>query len=207
MPTMTDALVHVVDDDEAIRDSLAFLLESAGIRARTYPDPTAFLDAEPWEAPGVLITDVRMPQMNGLELVHALKAKGFALPILMITGHGDVPLAVEAMKAGVADFIEKPFDDEVLLSAIEGALARSRSDHSADDERAALKVRFEALSPRERDVLSGVVAGKANKVIAYDLGISPRTVEVYRAGLMSKTGAASLSELVRMALTLGMGPP
>jgi two-component system response regulator FixJ len=155
----------------------------------------------------VLITDVRMPQMSGLELVHALNAKNFGLPILMITGHGDVPLAVEAMKAGVADFIEKPFDDEVLLGAIEGALARSRSDHSADDERQALAARFEALSPRERDVLAGVLAGKANKVIAYDLGISPRTVEVYRAGLMSKTGANSLSQLVRMALGLGMGPP
>jgi len=205
MPTMTDALVHVVDDDEAIRDSLAFLLESAGIRARTYPDPTAFLDAEPWEAPGVLITDVRMPQMNGLELVHALKAKGFALPILMITGHGDVPLAVEAMRAGVSDFIEKPFDDEAILRAIRRALSDRSVAQGRDLERAEARRRLATLSAREREVMTGIVAGALNKTIAFDLGISPRTVEVYRAGLMSKTGAGSVSELVRMALTLGVG--
>jgi len=123
----------------------------------------------------------------------------------MITGHGDIPLAVEAMKAGVADFIEKPFDDELLLKSIEAALAKAGAGAGEDENTRALRLRFAALSPRERDVLDGVVAGKANKVIAYDLGISPRTVEVYRAGLMSKTGAGSVSELVRMALTLGVG--
>lgn len=201
--TTPEPLVHVVDDDEAIRDSLIFLLETAGYTAVGYHSAEDFLADAARLQTGVVITDVRMPGLSGLEMVQSLASERFALPIIMITGHGDIPLAVEAMKAGVVDFIEKPFDDELLLKSVEGALARAGRD-GEDDETKALRQRFEALSPRERDVLKGVVAGKANKVIAYDLGISPRTVEVYRAGLMSKTGAGSVSELVRMALTIGV---
>jgi two-component system, LuxR family, response regulator FixJ len=201
----SEAVIHVVDDDDAIRDSMIFLLETAGYAARPYASAEAFLGVAEELAGGVLITDVRMPGMNGLELVHRLQDIAFQLPIIMITGHGDIPLAVEAMKAGVIDFIEKPFDDELLLKSIKAALAKADAGPGEDENTRALRLRFEALSPRERDVLQGVVAGKANKVIAYDLGISPRTVEVYRAGLMSKTGAGSVSELVRMALTLGVG--
>ena len=199
-----EPVIYVVDDDEAIRDSLMFLLEAAGYAARVYASAEAFLAAG-GVGEGVLITDVRMPGMSGLDLVNRLTDERFSLPIIMITGHGDIPLAVEAMKAGVADFIEKPFDDELLLKSIEAALAKAGAGAGEDENTRALRLRFAALSPRERDVLDGVVAGKANKVIAYDLGISQRTVEVYRAGLMGKTGAVSVSELVRMALTLGVG--
>jgi two-component system response regulator FixJ len=203
--TMPEPVIHVVDDDEAIRDSLAFLLGSAGFRSRLYPSGETFLDEAPKAEPGAVITDMRMPGITGLELVNRLNELGFSQPIIMITGHGDIPLAVEAMKAGVTDFIEKPFDDDLLLKSIAAALARTAVKSGETDEARAMRLRFEALSPRERDVLAGVVAGKANKVIAYDLGISPRTVEVYRAGLMSKTGAGSVSELVRMAIALGLG--
>ena len=204
--TASNPIIHVVDDDDAIRDSIVFLLESAGYAAKTYASAESFLEGAPEAAMGVLITDVRMPGLTGLEMVQRLNEAKFHLPIIMITGHGDIPLAVEAMKAGVVDFIEKPFDDELLLKSIESALSRAKPGSEAEDEETrALRLRFEALSPREHDVLLGVVAGKANKVIAFDLGISPRTVEVYRAGLMSKTGASSVSELVRMALTIGIG--
>ena len=148
----------------------------------------------------IIITDQRMPEMTGIELVRRLKAQGFALPIVMITGHADVPLAVEAMKAGVADFIEKPFDDEALLSAIRTALADGEKDRQGAAEAAEIATRLASLSGREREVLEGLVAGHANKVIAYDLGISPRTIEIYRANVMTKMKAASLSELVRMAM-------
>jgi len=195
---MSDQLVHVVDDDPAMRDSLAFLLEAAGMQSRTYETAQALLDAAP-EA-GCILTDVRMPGMSGLELVRELKRRGSALPIVVMTGHADVPMAIEAMKAGVVDFIEKPFDDDVLLAALTSALAQGEETSRLGHERAAAQARIDALSPRERDVLGGLVAGKANKVIAFDLGISPRTVEIYRANLMTKMQAGSLSELVRMAL-------
>lgn len=201
---MSDVLVHVIDDDEAMRESLSFLLDTAGIATRTYESAVAFLrQAEDGVEPGCIVTDVRMPEMNGLELVRRLKERGIPHPVIVITGHGDVPLAVEAMKAGVVDFLEKPFDDEHLLQAVRSALdARER-----DDQQQAEKRRFESmlegLSPREQEVLRGVIEGKPNKVIAYELGISPRTVEVYRANVMTKTGASGLSELVRMALLAG----
>jgi two-component system response regulator FixJ len=199
-----DDVIHVVDDDEAIRDSLSFLLKSAGRRVKTYASAQAFLNARREAGTGLLITDVRMPGMTGLELVQRLRSTGYDRPIIMITGHGDIPLAVEAMRAGVSDFIEKPFDDELLLHCVEAALARAAPSSDEDERIKALRRRYEALAPRERDVLEGVVAGKANKVIAYDLGISPRTVEVYRASLMTKMAAGSLSELVKMALALGV---
>jgi two-component system response regulator FixJ len=167
--------------------------------ARTYPSAVAFLEAADL-APGCIVTDVRMPEMSGIELVRRLKAAGRRDPVIVITGHADVPLAIEAMKAGVADFIEKPFDDEVLLGAIRTALRDGDAPDQVDAEAAEAAKRLATLSVREREVLDGLVAGRANKVIAFDLEISPRTVEVYRANVMMKTGAGSLSELVRMAL-------
>lgn len=194
----SETVVHVIDDDDAMRDSLSFLLESAGFETHTYESAARFLDRVSSLDRGCIVTDVRMPGMNGLELTRHLKANGVDLPIVMITGHGDVPLAVESMKAGVADFLEKPFNDEALLQAIKGALAESSPGAEAP-----FKVLLGQLSPREVDVLRGVVDGKANKVIAFDLGISPRTVEVYRANVMAKTQAGSLAELVRMAMLAG----
>jgi two-component system response regulator FixJ len=199
---MTDPVVHVIDDDEAMRNSLAFLLDSAGLTARTYDSAVRFLQ-EGRQAKGVIVTDIRMPEMTGLELVTRLKAAGASTPVIVITGHGDVPLAVEAMKAGVVDFLEKPFDDEALLAAIHVALADATSAEHDRTERERLKATLDGLSPREKEVLAGVIEGKLNKTIAYELGISPRTVEVYRANVMSKTGARGLSELVRMVLLAG----
>jgi two-component system, LuxR family, response regulator FixJ len=198
-----DPVVHVIDDDAAVRDSLAFLLETVDLKVRTYESAIAFLDALPVE-PGCIVTDVRMPVMNGVELVRRLKALNYPDPIIVVTGHADVPLAVEAMKAGVADFIEKPFDDDALLDAIRAALERGAAGHKHDEEHARILERLASLSAREREVLDGLVAGKANKIIAYELGISARTVEVYRANVMTKTHAHSLSELVRMALQAGV---
>ncbi|WP_374470028.1 response regulator FixJ [Phenylobacterium sp.] len=200
---MTDILVHVIDDDEAMRESLGFLLDTAGFAARTYESAVAFLEHAHDLAPGCIVTDVRMPEMNGLELVRRLKERGVALPVIVITGHGDVPLAVEAMKAGVIDFLEKPFDDEALLQAVRSAVDAQEREDQQQAEKRRFETMLEGLSPREQEVLRGVIAGKPNKVIAYELGISPRTVEVYRANVMTKTGASGLSELVRMALLAG----
>lgn len=197
---MTTPVVHVIDDDEAMRRSLAFLLATAGLSARTHESAVAFLAASGEAEPGCIVTDVRMPEMSGLDLVRRLKEQGSPHPIIMITGHGDVPLAVEAMKAGVVDFIEKPFDDEKLLAAIRSALEGRARTEQQDSERLRFQEMLAGLSPRETEVLRGVVAGKPNKIIAYELGISPRTVEIYRANVMTKTAAGSLSELVRMAL-------
>jgi two-component system, LuxR family, response regulator FixJ len=150
------------------------------------------------------VTDVRMPEMDGLELQRQLKTRGIGLPVIVITGHGDVPLAVEAMKVGAIDFLEKPFDDEVLLASVKAAIERQGGEIKRNAERAEIEGKLAALSNRERDVLGGLVAGRANKQIALDLGISPRTVEIYRANLMNKMQAGSLSELVRMALVTGL---
>lgn len=195
--------LHVIDDDDGLREALAFLLEVNGIDARFYESGDAFLAALPVED-GCLLTDVRMPGLTGLELVRELKARGVEMPVVVMTGHGDIPLAVEAMKAGVVDFIEKPFGDDVLLAAIRAAFARLQDRGEPDEARLAAQARLAPLSPRERDVLAGVVEGKLNKVIAYDLDISPRTVEIYRANLMSKTGARNVAELMRIALAAGL---
>jgi two-component system response regulator FixJ len=192
--------VHVVDDDEAMRSSIAFLLESAGLAVKTYDSAQGFLAGADQLDGGCVVTDIRMPGMSGLDLVRRLAGQGIVIPVIVVTGHGDVALAVEAMKGGVVDFIEKPFDDEVLLSAINTALARGGAGKERHEESRKFREVLGGLSPREKDVLAGLVAGKANKVIAYDLSISPRTVEIYRANVMTKTGAGSLSELVRMAL-------
>ena len=199
---MTDGVVHIIDDDEALRDSLAFLLDSARMPCALYPSARDFLERLPGLANGCVLTDVRMPDMNGLELVRRLNMVGYRDPIVVMTGHADVPLAVEAMKEGVHDFIEKPFDDELMLNALDSALRRRAADRIEDDQIAELDRRLDLLSGREREVLEGLIAGSANKVIAFDLGISPRTVEIYRAHVMSKMQAASLSQLVRMVMTV-----
>lgn len=196
-----ETVVHVIDDDAAVRDSIAFLLETADLRVCTHESAVAFLAASD-RSPGCIVTDVRMPEMTGIELARRVRDGGSREPVIIITGHADVPLAIEAMHAGVADFIEKPFDDELLLAAIRRVVDDVGKAASAETERREIAARFDSLSGRERDVLKGLVKGHANKVIAYDLDISPRTVEVYRANLMSKMQAGSLSELVRMVLAL-----
>jgi two-component system response regulator FixJ len=201
-----DGVVHVIDDDADVRQSLAFLLSTAGLAVRVHDSAVAFLKVLPEIKDGCVVTDVRMPGIDGLELQRRLGELEKHLPVIVMTGHGDVPLAVEAMKAGAVDFIEKPFDDEVMLSAIRAALARNADDRERNARAAAIQERIARLSDRERDVLDRLVAGKANKVIAYELGISPRTVEVYRANVMTKMQADSLSELVRMALIEGGAP-
>ena len=200
---MSDALVHVIDDDEAVRASLVFLLEMADLPARAYASAQAFLDVAESVAAGCVVTDIRMPGMSGLELIRRLKVLNVALPVIVITGHGDVPLAVEAMRAGVLDFLEKPFEDEALIISIRSALNAQVKATQQTTERERFEQMLATLSGREREVLQGVIAGKLNKVIAFELGISPRTVEVYRANVMSKTGAHGLSELVRIALLAG----
>ena len=190
--------VHIIDDDEAARDSLAFLLDCAGLAVRSYESAVEFLNAVPTMEHGCIITDVRMPEMSGVELIGRLKALAVADPVIVITGHADVPLAIQAMKAGVADFLEKPFSDDAILGAVRSALARRTDVNEAKAERDRFIALLETLSPREREVLDGLIQGRANKVIAFDLGISARTVEVYRANVMTKMKAGSLSELVRM---------
>ena len=199
-------LVHVVDDDEAVRDSLGILLESAGFSVRTHASPSAFLAVAGQAAGGCVVTDVQMPEMDGLELQRQLTAQGSPMPVIVMTGHADVPIAVEAMKAGAVDFLEKPFSDDQLLSAVQGALAASQRAQQEQEAVAATEARLASLTPREREVLDELVLGKANKVIAYDLGASPRTIEVHRARVMEKMGARSLPELVRMTLAVQRAP-
>lgn len=194
----SEPIVYVIDDDESARHSLEFLLDVAGIRVRSFASADAFLKASPPLAGACIVTDVRMPGRSGVELVQELKGRGAAVPVIVITGHADVPLAIQAMKAGIADFIEKPFDDEIMLSAIRNALAQQAGDERAHAERQQILDRMSTLSPREREVMDGLVAGQANKAIAFDLDISARTVEVYRANAMMKMQAKTLSELVRM---------
>ncbi len=193
-----EPVVHVIDDDESAREALAFLIDCAGFQVRTYESAVRFLDAVPTMDHGCIVTDVRMPELTGVELIGRLKALGVKDPVIVITGHADVPMAIQAMKAGVADFLEKPFGDDAILGAIRSALARQTGRKQADAEREAIKARMATLSQRESEVMEGLVAGHANKVIAYDLSISARTVEVYRANVMTKMQAGSLSELVRM---------
>jgi two-component system response regulator FixJ len=196
----SEPVVHVVDDDVEVRHSLSFLLATAGLAVRLYESATAFLDAAKERPSGCIVTDVRMPGIDGIEFLRRLKARGFSLPVIVMTGHADVPMAVEAMKEGAVDFIEKPFDDDLLIGLIRSALEAHERAAQRHGQSAEIQARLDSLSERECQVLEGLVAGKANKVIAYDLGISPRTVEIYRANVMTKTGAKSLSELVRMAL-------
>jgi two-component system response regulator FixJ len=197
-----DAVVHLIDDDVAVRRAQAFLLTTSGFAVRTYASGSAFLHELATLQPGCIVTDVRMPGISGLELQRALLARNNAMPVIVMTGHGDVSLAVEAMRAGAVDFIEKPFADEVLISAIRIALARYAANALGEAGRAATAARLQALTSRELEVLEGLMAGLANKTIAYDMRISARTVEVHRANVMSKMAAVNLAALMRMILQL-----
>lgn len=195
-----DYTVHVVDDEEAVRKSMAFLLTMAGFTVRVYESATGFLAIAPTIRNGCLVTDLRMPDMSGVELLRNMKSADLRIPSIVIMGHGDVPMAVEAMKAGALDFIEKPFEDELLIAAVKHAAMQLSDIRDDQEDVEAIHLRLSELTDRERQVLSSVVEGLANKTIAYDLNISPRTVEVHRANAMSKMKAKSLPELVRMAL-------
>ncbi len=199
----TEPTVHIIDDDEAVRHSLEFLFRSASLNACAHASPIPFLEAASHLPTGCVVTDVRMPEMTGLDLLRALRAQGRDIPVIVITGHGDVPMAVAAMKAGASDFFEKPFDDEALLASVRKALAGTADTEPEPSDDA--RLRLEQLSMRERQVLNGLLDGLSNKTIAYDLGISARTVEIYRAKLMTKMGAASFAELVRLAMQAGAG--
>jgi two-component system response regulator FixJ len=196
------ALVHVVDDDQGVRDSLAFLLQSAGFGVCTYDSADAFLAVAPGLVCGCVLTDVRMPGMDGLALQRHLAALGGSLAVVVMTGHADVPIAVGALKAGARDFLEKPFEDDRLFAVVREALAASQRAQEEQQASAGIAGRLATLTPREREVLDRLVAGLPNKTIAYDLGTSPRTVEVQRARVMEKMGARSMAELVRMVLAL-----
>jgi two-component system response regulator FixJ len=203
---MSEPVVHIIDDDDGARRALGFLLEAADFPVRAYESAIAFLAALPTAEAGCIVSDIRMPDMTGLELVHRLNALDAGFPIIIVTGHGDVTLAVEAMRAGVIDFLEKPFSESRILEA----LARAMTAGDEEEGRSHLTVeavqRIETLSERERQVLDRVVAGQPNKIIAYDLGISPRTVEIYRAKLMSKMQVNNLAALVRLALAAEASP-
>jgi two-component system, LuxR family, response regulator FixJ len=196
--------VHIIDDDPALRDSLAFLLRSAQLEVRSFDSAKTFLDALPNASVGCVITDIRMPDMSGIDLLRRLKELKVGVPVIVITGHGDIALAVEAMKIGAADFFEKPFNDDQLVASVRAALQQQQDQTKRGAERAEIEHRISTLSAREKDVLAGLIDGRANKQIAFDLGISPRTVEIYRANLMNKMQADSLSDLVRMALLVQM---
>lgn len=192
-------LVHLVDDDEAIRRSVGFMLKTSGFHVRTYESGVELMKASPNLEPGCILLDIRMPGMDGLEVQKALRDKGVTLPVIIMTGHGDVSLAVQAMKAGAVDFIEKPFEKAVLLSAIDHGVDRLKRSATSRDRADDAAVRLQALTAREREVLDGLAKGLPNKTIAYDLGISPRTVEIHRANVMSKLDVRSLSEALRLA--------
>jgi two-component system response regulator FixJ len=202
-----DTVVHIVDDEEAVRNSLAFLLTTSGFTVRVHQSAADFLEIAPNVTNGCLVTDLRMPDIDGVELLRRLKAADAMLPAIVVTGHGDVQMAVEAMKNGAIDFIEKPFSDDVLIESITRAAARAAERVQGAAATEAIRQRIEALSERERQVMKGVVAGQPNKTIANELGISPRTVEVYRAGLMSKMQARSLPDLVRMVMDIDIPSP
>ena len=201
---MSDRIIHLVDDDEAIRRSAGFMLKTSGYKVSSFASGVELLREAKDLQPGCILLDVRMPDMDGLQVQRALQERGIGFPVIVMTGHGDVGVAVQAMKAGAVDFIEKPFEKAVLLSALEEGFSRlertGRSRARAEEAR----VRLQALTPRERDVLEGLVRGHPNKTIAYDLDISPRTVEIHRANLMSKLGVASLSEALRIAFAAGL---
>lgn len=197
-----DGVVHLIDDDAPVRQALAFMLTSAGFAVRAYPSASAFLDALERLQPGCIVTDVRMPGISGLELQRQLQARDIRLPVIIMTGHGDIALAVEAMKAGAVDFIEKPFTDEVMIAAIRIAFDRQAQASKRQQEMAPIGPRLRTLSKREAEILEGLVKGLPNKTIAYDLNISARTVEVHRANIMTKMQAGSLAELVRMVFLL-----
>jgi two-component system response regulator FixJ len=195
--------VYVIDDDDAMRDSLDFLLGSADFHVTLFESAYHFLDALPNADFGCVVSDIRMPGIDGIELLKRLKASRSALPVLIMTGHGDIPLAVEAMKLGAADFLEKPFEDDHLIGMIDAALREAASGARSEALTLDIAARIESLSPRERQVMDGLIAGLSNKLIGREYDISPRTIEVYRANVMTKMQAGSISELVRLAMRAG----
>jgi len=201
-----DPVIHLIDDDEHVRRAVAFLLGTAGLAVRVHESAEKFLGELENLQPGCIVSDVRMPGLDGVGLLRRLGERGVDMPTIIMTGHADVALAVAAMKAGALDFIEKPFDDEVLLAAVQGALSRFKQAGSASGDVAEIRAKAGSLSNREREVLAGLLKGHPNKTIAYDLGLSARTVEVHRANLMAKMGAKSLSDLVRMAMQAKLSP-
>lgn len=198
-----DATIFILDDDAAVRDSLSMLIESAGYQAEAFASCREFLARPPFPPRACLLLDIHMPEMSGLQLQDEMARRGLKLPVIVMTGQADVPVAVRAMKAGALDFIEKPFSDDVMLESVRNALASSAAKPMADP---VIAKRIAELTPREHDVMLQMIAGNPNKVTAYNLGISPRTVEIHRARVMEKMAAHSLSELVRMALAVGLDP-
>ena len=196
------ATVFIVDDDDAVRSSLRLLLKSVGLQATAFPSARDYLAAWDPDQPGCLVLDVRMPGMSGLELQEELNRRGAIVPVIFITGHGDIPMAVEAMQHGAFDFLQKPFRDQDLIDRIQKATERDAANRTQLREKEQIRARFDSLTPREREVLTLVTSGKANKVMAGDLGVSQRTVEIHRARVMEKMHAASLAQLVRMVMDL-----
>ncbi|HUI61168.1 MAG TPA: response regulator transcription factor [Steroidobacteraceae bacterium] len=194
--------VFIVDDDEAVRNSLRLLVRSVGLAATTFGSAQEFLGAYNPADPGCLVLDVRMPGLSGIELQQQLNLRGAVIPVIFITGHGDIPMAVEAMRQGAFDFLQKPFRDQELIDRIQRALEKDRSNRAALLERGRIRERRDSLTPREREILELVTSGKPNKIMAADLGLSQRTVEIHRARVMEKMGATSLAQLVRMMLDL-----
>jgi len=201
---MPRGMVYVIDDDDAMRDSLQFLLGTAGFDVTLFDSAQAFLDGFAGLAFGCVVSDVRMPGIDGIELLRRLRAMPRRLPVIIMTGHGDVPLAVEAMKLGAIDFLEKPFDDDLMIGMVEAALTRAEPEQRDEAITREIASRVATLSPRERQVMDGLVAGLSNKAIAREYDISPRTIEVYRANVMTKMQAGNLSELVRFAIKAGI---
>jgi RNA polymerase sigma factor (sigma-70 family) len=198
-------VVNIVDDDAGVRTSIGMLLKSVGIPSSIYASAREFLDAHDASRPGCLVLDIRMPGMSGLDLQQELNARGVSLPLIFITGHGDVPMAVEAMRSGAFDFLQKPFRDQELIDRVQRALERDAENRRAAEERRQIRDRLETLTPREREVLELMAQGKPNKVMAGDLGLSQRTVEIHRAHVMEKMGADSVAQLVSMVLSSGSG--
>jgi two-component system response regulator FixJ len=196
--------VYVIDDDEAMRDSLNFLLDSADYNVTLFETAVKFLDVLPSLDFGCVVSDVRMPGLDGIELLKRMKAGHSTFPIVIMTGHGDIPLAVEALKLGAVDFLEKPFEDDRLIGMIEAAIRQAETAAKSEAVKLDIAARIATLSPRERQVMEGLIAGLSNKLIARDYDISPRTIEVYRANVMTKMQANSLSELVRLAMRAGL---
>ncbi|HYL00977.1 MAG TPA: response regulator transcription factor [Steroidobacteraceae bacterium] len=194
--------VFVVDDDEGVRNSLRFLLKSVGLTTQTLSSASEFLDTYKPSQPGCLVLDVRMPGMSGLELQEQLNVRGAVIPVIFITGHGDIPMAVEAMQQGAFDFLQKPFRDQELIDRIQRALELDGRNRAALDQHARIRERLDSLTPREREVLALMTRGQPNKIMAAELGVSQRTVEIHRARVMEKSGAASLAQLVRMVMDL-----
>ncbi len=199
---MTDVTVFIVDDEEAVSDSIALLLRSVGLRTKVFTDPRGFLNEYRPDQPGCLVLDVRMPKMSGLELQQELSRRHYTLPVIFITGHGDVPMAVEAMRAGALDFLQKPFKDDELIRRVQKALEQDAEERGLLKQREEMRQRWQELTAREREVADRIVDGQANKVVAVDLGLSERTVELHRAHIMQKMGARALAQLVQMVLSL-----